>query len=162
LPIDFLEFGVFEGESIFKWAELNQNHNSRFFGFDTFTGLPEAWSEKHHKGYFSVNGKIPHTDDKRIIFLKGLFQKTLPDFLSKLTLKNRLIINMDADLYSSTLYCLTKIDYLLPQDSILIFDEFNNLSHEFSAYLDYTNSYNRKMELICSTSNYHKVAFLVK
>jgi hypothetical protein len=33
-PIDYLEFGVFRGESICFWSQLNTNPKSRFWGFD--------------------------------------------------------------------------------------------------------------------------------
>ena len=41
--ITFLEFGVFEGESIKYWSKLNTNQGSTLTGFDLFTGLPEAF-----------------------------------------------------------------------------------------------------------------------
>ena len=39
--LQFLELGVFEGESIERWATINSDPESRFHGFDSFEGLPE-------------------------------------------------------------------------------------------------------------------------
>ena len=41
--LQFLELGVFEGESIERWATINSDPESRFHGFDSFEGLPEDW-----------------------------------------------------------------------------------------------------------------------
>src|SRR5438270_7095361 len=64
-PVDFLEFGVFKGESIRAWMLLNKNPASRFFGFDTFEGLPEEWrhvGKVTRKGEFSTGGRPPVVD----------------------------------------------------------------------------------------------------
>lgn len=55
-PIDYLEFGVYQGESIRKWCGLNNNPESRFIGFDSFEGLPENWEGKCDAGTFSTGG----------------------------------------------------------------------------------------------------------
>ncbi len=76
--IVFLEFGVYSGESIRWWLNNNTSGNSLFYGFDTFTGLPDDWNN-NPKGTFNMDGNIPLINDKRVNFLKGLFADTLPD-----------------------------------------------------------------------------------
>jgi len=84
ISYDFLEFGVFKGRSIKYWVEIGTNPQNRFFGFDTFTGLPEAWDTglgSDPIGKFNVDGKLPQIADNRVKFIKGKFQETLGDFL---------------------------------------------------------------------------------
>src|SRR4051794_18834378 len=42
-PIDYLEFGVWEGASMRWWAARNTHPDSSFVGFDSFEGLPVNW-----------------------------------------------------------------------------------------------------------------------
>lgn len=148
--IDYLEFGVHAGHSILHWAQANRDAQSHFVGFDTFEGLPEEWNTGYPKGYFDRGGKEPPTEDRRVRFVKGLFQETLDGFLASFSGGRSLVVHVDCDLYSSTLYCLTKLDPLLKVGTMVIFDEFGDVQHEFRAFCDYLASYRREARLICT------------
>ena len=160
-PINYLEFGVAQGHSFKWWALHNQDPATRLYGFDTFTGLPEAW-DQFKAGDMSTQGKVPDIKDTRVEFLKGLFQETLPDFLKRLDRTKRNVIHMDADLYTSTLYVLTMLDPYLKPGDIILFDEFGVPTHEFLAWQNYTASYPRKFELVAAANNYFFTAFRLK
>ena len=83
-------------------------------------------------------------------FLKGLFQETLPPFLGSFQPKNSLINHCDADLYSSELFVLTSVDRLLKTGSIVIFDDFGAVNHDFKAFVDYTESYRKNYKVLAS------------
>lgn len=152
--IDYLEFGVHEGHSILHWARANISPGSRFFGFDSFEGLPETWNAAYPKGHFNTAGCTPPTQDPRVVFIKGLFQDTLTDFLATYATGARsLVVHVDCDLYTSALYCLTKLDPLMSHGTIVIFDEFGDVQHEFRAFNDYLASYRRRAKLVCAHDN---------
>jgi len=155
--IDYLEFGVFQGKSILYWADKNKETASRFTGFDTFTGLPEDW-DYHKKGAFNVDGKAPITQDSRIKFVKGLFQDTLPGFLKDFSRQNRIVIHNDSDLYSSSLYLLTRLNDVIVPGTVIIFDEFGNVQHEFRAFFDYISAYRRSFKVVSASYQYYTAA----
>ncbi len=159
--IDYLEFGVYQGESMQEWCRLNTNQDSRFFGFDTFEGLPETWTAAQKKGAFNVGGVLPQIADPRVSFVKGLFQESLYPFLDDFRPRGRLVIHFDADLYSSTLFCLAAMDRFLSAGSVLMFDEFYDLSNEFAAFLSYTRAFYRRCVGVAYTTAYTQVAFLI-
>ena len=155
--IDYLEFGVASGIAIKWWVEYNKNPESRFYGFDVFTGLPENFGvmKKHH---YDTEGETPNIKDDRVKFIKGLFQDSLPGFLNNYNSNQRKVIHMDADLYSSTLYVLTKLLPILKKDDIIIFDEFGVPTHEFKAFTEIVSSYKLKFEIIGAVNNYLQIA----
>jgi O-methyltransferase len=158
--IDYLEFGVC-GANSFKWWLGNCiNADSRFYGFDTFEGLPENWGT-YNKGDMAAN--IPNIDDSRVKFVKGLFQETVANFLSihNLTNGKRKVIHLDADLFSSTLYVLTSLAPYLKKGDILLFDEFNVPNHEFYAFKIFCDSYYIKTTLLGAVNNYYQVALII-
>jgi len=159
--INYVEFGVAQGHS-FRWF-LQQNllSASRFYGFDTFTGLPEDWGPMK-KGTFNNGNKVPDISDTRGKFYQGLFQQTIPSFLQEVNNDKRNIFMMDADLYSATLYALTSIAPLLKKGDIIFFDEFAVPTHEFKAFNDFVQSYYLNLELIAAANNYYFAAFIVR
>ena len=162
-PIDYLEFGVAGGGTLRLWLEINEHRNSRFYGFDSFYGLPEEWVWAlggMPKGMYSTNGKLPDIADKRLLCIKGLFQESLPAFLKSYEPGNRLIVNLDCDLYSSTLFCLTQLDSFL-ENQVVLFDEFDNLLHEFAAFQDYVRSYRRSYRVLARLGYFKKVAIQI-
>jgi len=158
--VDYVELGVSRGLSFQWWVKSNSNPDSRFYGFDTFEGLPEKWGQ-FEKG--SMSASVPQVPGDRHEFFKGLFQETLPGFLSsgKMQKHKFKIIHLDADLFSSTLYALTSIHPFLNKGDILIFDEFNVPTHEFKAFMDYVDSYYVKYEVLAAVNNYFQVAIRI-
>jgi O-methyltransferase len=161
-PIDYMEFGVWQGASLKRWCELNSNPKSRFFGFDSFEGLPEYWNRKTVKGTFDLQGTAPGIGDERVQLVKGWFQESLPPFLASFHPQSRLVIHIDSDLYSSALFCLTLLHPIAKPGTILMFDQFQDSEHEFSAFVDYTTSFHREWVALGATKHYIRVALELK
>jgi Macrocin-O-methyltransferase (TylF) len=159
--VDYLEFGVFRGDSIRKWTTINSHPDSRFVGFDTFEGLPEEWNSRIGRGAFDVGGALPQIADERVKFIKGLFQDTVPEFLRSFSPISRLVIHNDSDLYSSTLYVLTMMEHLFKSGTIIMFDEFSSALHEFRAWQDFQSAYQRPVRPVGMTDDRAaRVAFI--
>jgi O-methyltransferase len=156
-PIDYLEFGVFQGESLRQWTGLNKHAESRFFGFDSFEGLPENWRPAQGQGHFHVGGAVPQIDDARVQFVKGWFEDTVPKFAQTFSNKNRLVLHLDADLYGSSMIPLVHFTRFMSQGTILIFDEFYDRDHEFKALQDWQKIFRKQFRIVAEMQNYARV-----
>ena len=156
-PIDYLEFGVSKGDSFRWWTGRLKHPESRFYGFDTFTGLPEDWGP-FKKGDMSSGDSLPEINDTRFEFYQGLFQQTLLPFLTDFDPSRKKVIHMDADLYTATLYVLTLITPYLREGDVIFFDEFNVPQHEFKAFTEWVNAFYIKYEVIGAVNNYYQIA----
>ena len=159
--IDYLEFGVGRGNSLTWWVRNNRHPSSQFVGFDTFTGLPEPWGG-FERGAFSTGGQPPDVQDERCRFEKGLFQDTLGGFLKTYTSERRKVIHLDADLYSATLFVLTRLAPILRSGDLLLFDEFGVPTGEFRAFSDFVSAYRLQYDVLGAVNNYLQVAIKVR
>lgn len=158
--LDYLEFGVAAGRSFSWWVKHLKHPDTRFYGFDTFNGLPEDWGP-FKAGDMSNGNKPPELEDDRALFFQGLFQKTLPDFLQKNSLNKPKIIHLDADLYSATLFVLVTLHPHLQKGDVLIFDEYNVPTHEFAALRDFQRAFYCNLKPIAAVNNYYQTVFEV-
>jgi O-methyltransferase len=159
--IDYFEFGVASGSSFKWWLQNNTNTSSRFFGFDTFEGLPEKWGP-FEKGAMAHSLETLNITDQRACFYKGLFQQTLIPFLEQYDSKNRKLIHIDSDLFSSAIFTMSQLYRFLKPGDILLFDEFAVPQHEFLAFRIFTESFYVEYEVIGAANNYLFVAIKIK
>ncbi len=159
--IDYFEFGVSGGHSFRWWLDHNKNPGSKFYGFDTFEGLPENFGP-FGKGAMAVALEALNISDPRAGFYKGLFQDTLVPFLEQYKSERRKLIHLDADLFSATLFSLSQLYRFLNDDDILLFDEFAVPKHEFMAFKIFTESFYVNYEVIGAANNYLFLAIKIK
>jgi len=153
----YLEFGVYEGYTLRRWATLLQHPESRFFGFDSFEGLPEDWDALRPQGTFNVQGTIPTYDDPRVSLCRGWFSDTLPHFT--FPQHDRLVLHMDADLYSSTKFVLDTLSTRISSGTLIIFDQLCDRMHELRAWDEFTQKSKRRFRFAGATINLEQVAF---
>ncbi len=138
----FLEFGVFQGESINYCAKLLKDKT--FYGFDSFEGLPETWGGKEAKGHFSLQGTLPKVE-ANVELLKGWFNDSLPVFLDG-EKRDVAFLHIDCDLYSSTKTVLDLLASRIKAGTVIVFDEYINYpnwqKHEFKAFQEFVEKYN--------------------
>ena len=160
-PFDYFEFGVAGGFSFKWWLEKNQQSGSRFFGFDTFEGLPEKWGA-FEKGSMAYAMESLQINDSRAGLYKGLFQETLNPFLDQYDNRNRKLIHIDSDLFSAAIFVMTQMYRFLKPGDILLFDEFAVPQHEFLAFKIFTESFYIDYDVIGAANNYLFVAIKIK
>ena len=161
-PLNYLEFGVHKGESIVWWLAKNKHPESRFVGFDSFRGLPVDWRAGFPKGHFATNGKTPDIQDERCSFEVGWFHETLPRFVRQFSSENPTVINLDADLYGSTLLVLCLLVGTLKKNDVVILDDFSDSLHVFRAFLDFVSSYPVEYDLVAQHPRYNRIAVQIR
>jgi hypothetical protein len=140
-PGEYLEFGVFRGFSLWYAQALARDlgiTNLRFFGFDSFLGLPPV-NGIDQGGGFSDGGYYCSKPDvesfltrygvdwKSTRLVEGWYEDTLvPPTRQELGLQRCAICVVDCDLYSSATLVLRFVEPLLRDRSIIVFDDWGN------------------------------------
>lgn len=156
----WLEFGVGKGVTAEFIAE--NNDGNILIGFDSFEGLPEDWKMSdtlaYLKGHYNLNGTMPPLKSKNIRLLRGYFEETLPDFLSR-NVQPCAFIHLDCGLYASTLFVLKTLHAhgKLVKGTVILFDEFYNYQyfekHEFKAFQEFFQQVDLKYAWMAHTSS---------
>jgi len=146
----YLEFGVWRGASMRYWSEALRHPESKLHGFDSFEGLPEDFDPAGGlvKGHFSTGGAPPSFDDPRVTFHKGWFQETLPGF--ELPDHRVLVVNIDADLYSSTICVLRQLAPHFRPGTFVYFDDLSHLDHEARAFDEFMRETGLEFRGVCA------------
>jgi hypothetical protein len=143
---DYLEFGVFRGYSLHhaqQSASRSGLTSMRFFGFDSFEGLPDVIGNDRKAAVF-VSGDYRCTLDEvernltdhgfdweRAVLVKGFFDQSLTNELKHIhSMKRAAVVMVDCDLYQSTVPVLKFLSGLLQDGTVLLFDDWRCFPRE--------------------------------
>jgi O-methyltransferase len=138
---DYFEFGLYRGSAFAHAVRVARRHlpasPMRFFGFDSFQGLPPLTGVDRTSGEFSqgqfacalddvrakLDGKV---DWSRVHLIEGWFEDSLTQELKDHLRPAPVAVTLiDCDLYRSTLSVLAFLEDLLQEGSMLLFDDWN-------------------------------------
>ena len=146
---DYYEFGVFQGVSIARALRSDQawkkktrrSHVNRFFGFDSFAGLPQFAKDDRLDNYGVFQpGQFADTSPDavraqiaregmsvdNVTLIPGFFSTSLTadETLQQLSGSRVAIAHIDCDLYSSAKECLDFLDDRIEDCAVLLFDDW--------------------------------------
>lgn len=146
VPGDYFEFGVYRGYS-FWYAEQSSrvfaDSRMRFFGFDSFEGLPVVSGEDRKAGIFvsgdyrctleDVQGNLTEhgIDWERSHLIKGFFDQSLtPETRAEHSMSSAAVVMIDCDLYQSTVPVLEFIAGMIQDNTVFLFDDWRCFPRE--------------------------------
>jgi predicted O-methyltransferase YrrM len=141
----YLEFGVFTGGTIRFIARRIGKRTVH--GFDSFEGLPEAWSGFNLAGKtFDRHGRMPRVPGN-VQLHRGFFDATLPKWLAN-NPGPIVFVHLDCDLYSSSKTVFELAASRLVPGTVILFDEYFNFpnweQHEFKAFQEFVSEHDVK------------------
>jgi O-methyltransferase len=154
IPGDFIETGVWRGGCCILMRGIlavNAIKDRRVYAIDSFAGLPppkpdlfplDEGLNLHLYAELAVSLEQVQANfarydllDEQVIFVKGLFQETLPS----LDAGPFALIRLDGDLYESTYVTLENLYPKLSPGGFIIIDDYKLLTSVKAAVTDYRN-----------------------
>lgn len=137
---DYYEFGLYRGYTLWyaqRAARQAALHSMRFFGFDSFAGLPEVRGEDRKAGIF-VSGDYgcERSEVERLLtengfdwssaeLIEGFFDQSLtPEVKQRHSMAPAALVMIDCDLYQSTVPVLTFLEDLIQDGTVILFDDW--------------------------------------
>lgn len=137
---DYYEFGLYRGHSIWSAQQTADRlgiGGMRFFGFDSFEGLPEIEGNDRKAGIF-VSGDYTATRDQvehllvehgfdmnRAVLVEGYFDTSLtPAIKEEHQMGPAAVVMVDCDLYQSTVPTLAFVADRLQDGTVILFDDW--------------------------------------
>lgn len=135
---DYVEFGVSFGASLacmFRVAERHGLHGMRFFGFDSFEGLPDSaadddagyWSPRMFASDVEMTRRFltrAGVDWNRVTLVKGWFNETLAVDPAAYGLHKASVVMIDCDTYLSTREALAFCRPIIQDEAVVMFDDW--------------------------------------
>jgi len=158
----YLEFGVWEATSLNFFS--SKFPNLKFYGFDSFEGLPEHWRPGFEMGSFSLNGDLPKVN-KNVTLVKGWFKDSLPNFIDEVQIEPNVFLHIDCDLYSSTNEIFNILGKKINGTFYILFDEYFNYpfweQHEFRAFQEFISEFGYNYEYVANNLDHEQVLIKV-
>jgi O-methyltransferase len=137
---DYYEFGLFRGYTLWHTQQTATRiglGSMRYFGFDSFQGLPEVEGGDRRMGIFFSGDYLctrpeverqltEHNFDwSKAALVEGFFDQSLtPSLLSTYNMGPAALVLVDCDLYQSTVPVLSFLANLFQDGTIVLFDDW--------------------------------------
>ncbi len=169
----WLEFGTHDGTTISLIARIMHAYGKQgniIYGFDSFKGLPEDWKKEGDRYNFDLKGKPPNVPWKNVMFVKGWFKDTIPEFLKTVKGENSAMIHIYSDLYSSATTVLEELKEKIKPGTVIMFDQVHNgcggypeyKEHEYKAWQEFSEKYRVKYDWLAHVKDSGQASLIIK
>lgn len=157
LPGDIIEFGVFRGASLIRWATfrdmLETNYSRQIYAFDIFGDFPKenirsSVDQKEIEEFENRCGKALSVEELELIFkqkglnkhlhfIKGDIRKTLSALFEKQPGMRLSLVHLDVDVYEPTVAVLENCWNRMVPGGLMLFDDYSFWEGATRAFEDF-------------------------